>query len=228
MAADTPAGTRSARGASETSEPGRLERAAARTVAESKATVPHLYAEVEAAVPWLDPAAGPDHRDAVVWAAARALRATPRINGAYRDGRFESYERVNVGIVVVAGDAFLVPTIFDADRKEPDEIAAESRRLEAAAGAGELAQPQLSGGTFTVSAPAAERLAALTPIVHRGQAAILGAGVPAERPVVRGGKVTTARTLRLVLACDHRIVPASAAAAFLDAVAALLERGPDG
>ena len=31
-------------------------------------------------------------------ACALALRAVPRANGAYRDGRYELYSRVNVGI----------------------------------------------------------------------------------------------------------------------------------
>ena len=39
----------------------------------------------------------------------------PRANGAYRDGKFELYSRVNVGIAVAGQDALIVPTIFDAD-----------------------------------------------------------------------------------------------------------------
>ena len=31
---------------------------------------------------------------------ARALRAFPRVNGAYRDGRYELYSRVNIGLVI--------------------------------------------------------------------------------------------------------------------------------
>jgi pyruvate dehydrogenase E2 component (dihydrolipoamide acetyltransferase) len=34
--------------------------------------------------------------DIVVKAVAHALRRHPRVNGSYRDGRFESYERVNI------------------------------------------------------------------------------------------------------------------------------------
>src|SRR5262249_20180173 len=59
----------------------------------------------------------PSFNDMVVKACAIALRRFPRANGAYRDGRFELYSRVNVGIAVAAEDALLVPTIFDADRK---------------------------------------------------------------------------------------------------------------
>ena len=72
----------------------------------------------------------PSFNDMVVKACALALREHPRANGAYRDGRFELYSRVNVGIAVAARDALVVPTVFDADRKS---LLADRHRL---AGAG--------------------------------------------------------------------------------------------
>ena len=71
----------------------------------------------------------PSFNDMVVKACALALREHPRANGAYRDGRFELYSRVNVGVAVAAQDALVVPTVFDADRKGLRQIAAESRAL---------------------------------------------------------------------------------------------------
>ena len=74
----------------------------------------------------------PSFNDMVVKACAIALREFPRANGAYRDGRFELYSRVNVGIAVAAHDALVVPTIFDADRKGLRQIATEARALRGA------------------------------------------------------------------------------------------------
>ena len=83
-------------------------------MAESKATAPHFYLQAEidmtAAVEArarLKAAAGegevvPSFNDMVVKACALALRELPRANGAYRDGRFELYSRVNVGVAVAA------------------------------------------------------------------------------------------------------------------------------
>ena len=45
----------------------------------------------------------------VVKAAAIALREHPRVNGAYRDGKFELYSRVNIGVAVAGQDALVVP-----------------------------------------------------------------------------------------------------------------------
>ena len=110
-------------------------------MAESKATVPHFYLQTEIDMTEAvavraqsrriagegEPA--PTFNDMVVKACALALREFPRANGAYRDGRFELYSRINVGIAVAARDALVVPTIFDADRKSLGEIAREARAL---------------------------------------------------------------------------------------------------
>ncbi len=81
-------------------------------MAESKATAPHFYltAEIDMsravqARGRIKAAAGegdvaPSFNDMVVKACAIALREHPRANGAYRDGRFELYSRVNVGVAV--------------------------------------------------------------------------------------------------------------------------------
>jgi len=59
----------------------------------------------------------PSFNDMVVKACGIALKRFPRANGAYKDGRFELYSRINVGIAVAAEDALVVPTIFDAAEK---------------------------------------------------------------------------------------------------------------
>src|SRR3712207_6266125 len=71
----------------------------------------------------------PSYNDMVVKAAATALREHPRVNAAYRDGRFELYDRVNVGVAVAAQDALVVPTVFDADRKSLGQIARDARAV---------------------------------------------------------------------------------------------------
>ena len=65
----------------------------------------------------------------VVAAAANALRAVPRVNGSYRDGRYELYSRVNVGVTIVGQGIYVTPTIFDADEKSVAEIGERARRL---------------------------------------------------------------------------------------------------
>ena len=111
-------------------------------MAESKATVPEFTIATDvdmegavelrkqlkaAAEPWA--ASVPSYNDMVVKASALALREYPRANGSYKDGRFELYSRVNVGVAVAAQDALVVPTVFDADQKSLGEIARDTRAL---------------------------------------------------------------------------------------------------
>jgi pyruvate dehydrogenase E2 component (dihydrolipoamide acetyltransferase) len=100
----------------------KLQSTISRRMAESKATAPHFYLEAEVDMSRLVAARAqikaeaqegdvvPSFNDMVVKACALALREHPRANGAYRDGRFELYSRVNVGVAVSAKDALVVPT----------------------------------------------------------------------------------------------------------------------
>jgi len=207
----------------------------ARRMAESKATAPHFY--LRATVDMSEAVAGremvkaralpgdivPSFNDMVVKACALALRDHPRANGAYRDGRFELYSRVNVGVAVAAQDALIVPTLFDADRKGLRQIASEARALAAKVRDGQITPPELSGATFTVSNLGMYGIDGFSAVINPPQAAILAVGAIAARPVVHDGAISTAHLMQVDLACDHRILYGAPAAEFLARVRALLE-----
>jgi pyruvate dehydrogenase E2 component (dihydrolipoamide acetyltransferase) len=159
----------------------------------------------------------------VVKACALALREHPRANGAYKDGHFELYSRVNVGVAVAARDALVVPTVFDADQKNLRQIATDSRALSQRVRDGQITPPELSGATFTVSNLGMFGIDSFAAVINPPQAAILAVGAIAERPVIRNGEITTAHLMRVNLACDHRILYGAPAAEFLARIRALLE-----
>jgi pyruvate dehydrogenase E2 component (dihydrolipoamide acetyltransferase) len=204
-------------------------------MAESKATVPHIYLHREVDMGRcldgrerlkLDAADGeivPSVNDMVVKACAIALTEQPRINASFVDESFELHERVNVGIAVAATDALVVPTIFDADKKGLRQIAGASRDLAAKVRDGSVTPPELSGGTFTVTNLGMFGISSFQPVVNLPQAAILAVGAIADRPVRAGDGVGWRREMSLTLACDHRIVYGADGARFLDRVRVLLE-----
>ena len=217
-------------------QPTRTERTTARRMAESKATAPDFDLRVEVDMtdcaelrrrlePMTEGAeAAPGYADMVVKACALALGEHPRANAAYRDGAFERYSRVNVGVVVATDAGLVVPTIFDAATKSLGQIAAEARALEARARSGEITQPELAGGTFTVSDLGAHGVDSGTAIVNPPQAAGLAIGAVARRAVVdEHGRIAARETMTATLACDHRILSGPLAAAFLGRVRELLE-----
>ncbi|HVY77745.1 MAG TPA: dihydrolipoamide acetyltransferase family protein [Solirubrobacterales bacterium] len=216
-------------------DPSKLQSTVARRMAESKATAPHFYLEAEVDMSRLVTARAqikdgategtvvPSFNDMVVKACALALREHPRANGAYRDGRFELYSRVNVGVAVAAKDALVVPTVFDADQKSLRQIATDARALAQRVRDGQITPPELSGATFTVSNLGMFGIDSFAAVINPPQAAILAVGAIAERPVVRDGETTTAHLMRVNLACDHRILYGAPAAEFLARIRALLE-----
>jgi pyruvate dehydrogenase E2 component (dihydrolipoamide acetyltransferase) len=224
-----------AKGRVEVQELTKLQSTVARRMAESKATAPHFYLQAEIAMSRAVAARStlkasaregdvvPSFNDMVVKAAAIALREFPKANGAYRDGRFELYSRVNVGVAVAAQGALVVPTVFDADRKGLVQISEETKAAAAKVRAGTITPPELSGGTFTVSNLGMYGIDNFAAVINTPQAAILAVGEIAARPVVRGGEIVAAETMRVTLACDHRILYGAEGAEFLARIRALLE-----
>jgi pyruvate dehydrogenase E2 component (dihydrolipoamide acetyltransferase) len=223
-----------AKGEADVRELTRLQQTVSRRMAESKATAPDfsisLTVDMTRAVELrqrlkevADPA--PSFNDMVVKAAATALREHPRVNGAYRDGKFELYERVNVGVAVAAQDALVVPTVFDADRKSLGQIARDARAVAEKVRDKTITPPELSGATFTVSNLGMFGIEFFTAIINPPQASILTVGALTKRPAVdESGRIVARDQLTLSLVCDHRILYGADGAQFLARVRELLEQ----
>ena len=219
----------------DTQELTRLQQVVARRMSESKATIPHFQVQTEEGIDALitlrselkalgeHAAPVPSVNDFIVKACALALRAHPRANGSYRDGRFELHADVNVGIAVAAPDALVVPTITDADRRSLREIATESRRLAERMRDGKITPPELSGATFTVSNLGMYGMTAITPVINPPQAAILGVGAARAVPALEDGTLVDRHLMTLTLSCDHRILYGADAAQFLSDIRDALE-----
>ncbi len=233
--AAAPAASGAATGTTTTVAPTKLQQTVARRMQESKTTAPHFHlrAEVDmsaavAARAGLKRSARegdvvPSFNDMVVKACAIALTEHPRANGSYRDGRFEEYSRVNVGIAVAGQDALVVPTILDADRKGLREIAVEARSLAGRVRDGSIAPAELGGGTFTVSNLGMYGIRSFEAVINPPQAGIVAVGEIRDAPVVRDGVLAVGQLMDLTLACDHRILYGADAAQLLGRIRALLE-----
>jgi pyruvate dehydrogenase E2 component (dihydrolipoamide acetyltransferase) len=229
------ASTETAKGAVEVIELTKLQQVVARRMSESKATTPHFYLTTEvdmgaavAARARIKEISGegevvPSFNDMVVKASAIALRKFPRANGAYKDGRFELYSRINVGIAVAADDALVVPTVFDADKKGLREIAADARALAGKVRDGKITPPELSGGTFSVSNLGMYGISSFQAIVNSPQAGILAVGGITDKPVVKDGEVVPGKVMEMTLSCDHRILYGADGAEFLAEIKRILQ-----
>jgi pyruvate dehydrogenase E2 component (dihydrolipoamide acetyltransferase) len=212
----------------------RLQKTVSRRMAESKATAPDFQLNMEIDMSGcvelrarLKEVSGPapSFNDMVVKAAANALAEFPRANGAYRDGQWELYSRVNVGIAVAAQGTLVVPTIFDADKKSLGAIARDARELIGKVRDGNITPPELGGGTFTVSNLGMYGIESFSAVINPPQAAILAVGALQKKPVVDdSGRIVARDMMGVTLICDHRILYGADAAEFLARIRQLLEK----
>jgi pyruvate dehydrogenase E2 component (dihydrolipoamide acetyltransferase) len=206
-------------------EPDAAQRTVARRTAEARATIPHveMSSEVE-----MSAALAVRERERcsltalLVRACALSLREVPHANGAYRDGRFELYSRVNVGVVVAADDMYVIPTVFDADQLTLPELTASIDELRLRARERTLTSPAFAGATFTLWNAGALGLTRSGIIINPPQAGALACGEVREAPVVRNGQIIPGRLMAATLACDHRVLYGAVAAEFLAAFARAL------
>jgi pyruvate dehydrogenase E2 component (dihydrolipoyllysine-residue acetyltransferase) len=211
----------------------RLQQTVSRRMAESKATAPDFTLEVEVEMGGCvelrqrlkevaDPV--PSINDMIVKACALALGEYPRVNGAYRDGRFELYEKINIGIAVAAQGTLVVPTIFDMASKSLGEIARAAHEAIAKVRDNTITPPELSGGTFTVSNLGMFGIDRFSAVINPPQAAILTVGALKQKPIVDdSGRVVARDMAALSLVSDHRILYGADAAGFLARVREVLE-----
>ncbi len=216
----------SSKGEVQIEEPSRIQRTIARRTAESRATVPDLELAVEVdatACLALAESQSCPVTAILLKACALALRDVPRANGAYRDGRFELYARVNVGLVVSTEDALAIPVVFEADQKPLEQLSEEVQRLTERAYLGALTPPEQAGATFTFADLGPYGLASASPVIVPPHAAAVTAGAVRAIATVRDGAVVPGHAMTITLAADHRILYGRQAFAFVAAIRSQLE-----
>jgi len=153
----------------------------------------------------------PSYVDALVASVASALRDHPALNASLTDDGVVHHADRNVALAIALDDGLVSPAILRADTLSLAELAAERRRLTAAARAGGLTPEELLSATFTISN--------LGPLgVRRFQALV----VPPQVAILAVGAVED-DAMALTLSADHRVVDGAPAARFLGQVRARLE-----
>jgi pyruvate dehydrogenase E2 component (dihydrolipoamide acetyltransferase) len=160
----------------------------------------------------------------VVKALVSALRQYPILNASIDDATEEIVQKhyYNIGIAADTDKGLLVPVVKNADRKSIFAISAEINELAEKARSGKLAPDEMKGASSTISNIGSAGGQWFTPVINYPEAAILGIGRIAEKPVVRNGEIVIAPVLAVSLSFDHRIVDGATAQLALNQIKRLL------
>jgi pyruvate dehydrogenase E2 component (dihydrolipoamide acetyltransferase) len=164
----------------------------------------------------------PGFTDYVIAACARALRQHGIVNSQVTDDGIALLPEVHVGMAVALDEGLVVPVVRNADHLDLEALAAETKRLAAAARSGSLALGDLEGGTFSVSALGMFGVDAFTPVINPPNTAIMGVGRLRKDVVLDGDQVGNRTRLTLSFTWDHRVFDGAPAAEFTQTVCRLL------
>ncbi|MDF3845976.1 dihydrolipoamide acetyltransferase family protein [Pseudomonas citronellolis] len=154
-----------------------------------------------------------------------ALREFPQLNARYDDEAevITRYGAVHLGVATQSDSGLMVPVLRNAESRDLWGNAAEVARLAEAARHGKASREELSGSTITLSSLGALGGIVSTPVINHPEVAIVGVNHMVERPMVVNGQIVVRKMMNLSSSFDHRVVDGMDAAAFIQAVRALLE-----
>jgi pyruvate/2-oxoglutarate dehydrogenase complex dihydrolipoamide acyltransferase (E2) component len=161
----------------------------------------------------------------IVRALVEACRSHPKLNASFDAdaGEIVLKGSYHVGIAADSERGLLVPVVRDVDAKGIVQVAQELAAVVEAARAGRAGPDQLTGSTITVTNFGVFGSDAGTPIINHPEAAILGTGRIAERPLVVEGRLEARPTMTLALSFDHRVLDGADADRAMGDLGALLQ-----
>ncbi len=153
----------------------------------------------------------------IIKALTTALMAHPRFNSQLDEDNLELVliKAYHIGIAVDTPEGLMVPVIRNADQKSILALQLEAESLGKAARERTLKLEQVKGSTFSITNYGSFGASFGTPIINHPEAAILGVGRIAQKPVVQDGQVAIRWMMPLTLAFDHRIVDGGDAGRFM-------------
>ena len=205
----------------------------AKRLSESKFSAPHYYLMVEIIMDKAIEArkeinALPDTKisfnDMIIKATAMALRKHPQVNSSWKADKIIHHGNINVGVAVAIPDGLVVPVLKNTDQMNYTQISAGVKDLAGRAKSKGLKANEMEGSTFSVSNLGMFGIETFTSIINQPNSAILSVGAIVEKPIVKDGQIVVGNTMKLSLACDHRVVDGATGAQFLQTLRTYLEQ----
>ena len=209
-----------------------MRKTIAKRLAASKFSAPHYYLGVEFdmdnAIAFREqynslPDTKISFNDIVVKAVALALKKHPQVNAKWEESHITQHHHVHIGVAVAVEDGLVVPVVKFADEQALPQIGAVVKEYAVKARDKKLTPNEMEGSTFTISNLGMFGIQEFTSIINQPNGAILSVGAIVQKPVVKNGAVTVGNTMKLTLACDHRVIDGATGAQFLQTLRSYIE-----
>jgi pyruvate dehydrogenase E2 component (dihydrolipoamide acetyltransferase) len=209
-----------------------MRKTIAKHLSASKFSAPHYYLGVEFdmdnAIAFRNqynsiPDTKISFNDIVVKAAALSLKRHPQVNAKWEEHQITQHHHVHVGVAVAVEDGLVVPVVKFTDEQTLPQIGAAVKDYAVRARDKKLKPEEMDGSTFTISNLGMFGIQEFTSIINQPNGAILSVGAIVQKPVVKDGVIVVGNTMKLTLACDHRVVDGATGAQFLQTLREFVE-----
>ncbi|MGY8919725.1 MAG: 2-oxo acid dehydrogenase subunit E2 [Flavobacteriales bacterium] len=209
-----------------------MRKTIAKRLGQSKFSAPHYYLSVEFdmsnAISFRNqynsiPDVKISFNDIIVKASSMALSINPRLNSQWFDDKVRYNKHVHIGVAVGVDDGLVVPVLKFANQLNLSEIGSKVKDFAIKAKSKKLTSQEMEGSTFTISNLGMFDIESFTSIINLPNSAILSVGSIIEKPIVKNGDIVVGNTMKLTLACDHRVVDGLTGAKFLQTLRGYIE-----
>ena len=198
----------------------------------SKTEIPHSYIETELIVNpiesflkhYIESKNYMTILPIVIKAVGESLIKHEYFNSYRANSEIRIYKDINIGIVIDLGDKLAVPIVKNVIGKSIDQILRDILEMRKGLLQNKIDYNNLVSGTFTISALDHTDVIRFYPIIHPGQAAVLGFPKSSHKlDINEGGEIIKNKVTNLGLSFDHSYLNASMAMNFLNTVVIEIE-----
>jgi pyruvate dehydrogenase E2 component (dihydrolipoamide acetyltransferase) len=209
-----------------------MRKAIARRLTESKTTVPHFYVTADCRVGALldlrrTVNAGTPIKvsvnDFILKAVAGALIEVPEANAVWNGDSIRRFDSADIAVAVAVDGGLLTPVLRGVDNTPLSVLSTRVADLVERARAGRIQQPELEGGSFSVSNLGMFGVSEFSAILNPPQSGILAVGAATQRPVVVDGELAVGAVMTVTLSADHRVIDGAVAASWMAAFVRRIE-----
>ena len=161
--------------------------------------------------------------DIIIKACALSLKHHPEVNAKWEDDQITQHHHVHIGVAVAVDEGLLVLVVKFADEQNLPQIGSIVKDFALRAREKKLKPEEMDASTFTISNLGMFGIQEFTSIINQPNGAILSVGAIVKKPVVKDDKIVVGNTLKLTLACDHRVVDGAMGAQFLQTLKDYIE-----